>query len=89
MKIGDVIRDARLLTLVALGDTCASACAFSFLGGTMRYAAGIGIGRRLQFGANLGFHGFRSNSNSIRIENEVLVSVRRLCESFESVIGGG
>jgi len=71
-EVGKVIRDARLETLVARGDICTSACALAFLGGTRRYATGNGVGRRLEFGAMLGFHGFRTEANSVRIENETL-----------------
>jgi hypothetical protein len=72
MKIGRALRAARIQTLVAQGDSCASACALVFLGGTSRYATGIGIGRRLAFGAHLGFHGFRAPDDSVRFENETL-----------------
>jgi hypothetical protein len=74
MAIGDVIRDARLLTFVSQADT--SACALAYLGGTRRYATGTGVGRRMEFGATLGFHGFRASSDSVRIENETLSGSR-------------
>lgn len=76
MKIGNVIRDAELETLVSRGDECASACALAFLGGTRRYATGTGIGRRMEFGASLGFHGFRPTTNSFRMESEILSGSR-------------
>jgi hypothetical protein len=78
MAIGEVIRVARLETLVARGDICASACALAFLGGTRRYATGNGVGRRLEFGATLGFHGFRAATDSVQVENETLVVSRVL-----------
>jgi hypothetical protein len=72
MEVGRVIRDASLETLVARGDVCASACALAFLGGTRRYVTGTGVGRRLEFGAMLGFHGFRTADDSVQVENETL-----------------
>ena len=77
MEVGRVIRDARLETLIVRGDICASACALAFLGGTRQYATGNGVGRRLEFGAMLGFHGFRSATDAVRVENETL-SVSRV-----------
>ena len=76
MKIGYVIREARLETFVSRYDACASACALAFLGGTRRYATGTGVGRRMEFGTSLGFHGFRSTTDSIRLENETLSASR-------------
>jgi hypothetical protein len=78
MEVGRVIRDARLETLVVRGDICASACALAFLGGTRRYATGNGVGRRLEFGAMLGFHGFRSATDAVQVENETLSGSRVL-----------
>ena len=80
MEVGRVIRDARLETLIVRGDICASACALAFLGGTRQYATGNGVGRRLEFGAMLGFHGFRSATDAVRVENETL-SVSRVPDS--------
>jgi hypothetical protein len=76
MELGTVIRDAQLETFISRGDECASACALAFLGGTSRYATGTGVGRRMEFGAALGFHGFRSATDSIRLENETLSGSR-------------
>lgn len=77
MRIGTLIRDSSLQTFISSGDTCASACALAFLGGTKRYATGTGIGRRMAFGASLGFHGFRRGNDSLRLENETF-SVSRV-----------
>jgi hypothetical protein len=77
MKIGNVIRDARLETFISRDDECASACALAFLGGTRRYATGTGIGRRMEFGAALGFHGFRPATDSFHMDSETL-SVSRV-----------
>ena len=76
IKIGRIIRGARLETLVYRNDQCASACALAFLGGTRRYATGTGVGRRMEFGAALGFHGFRSSTDSVRLESETLSGSR-------------
>ena len=76
MKIGSVIRDAALGTLISRGEECASACALAFLGGTSRYATGTGIGRQMEFGAALGFHGFRPATDLFRMESETLSASR-------------
>jgi hypothetical protein len=72
MKIGTIIRDAALETLISHDAECASACALAFLGGTRRYATGVGIERRMEFGAALGFHGFSPPTDSFRLESETL-----------------
>ena len=72
MKIGKVIRDAQLETLVSRNEQCASACALAFLGGTRRYATGTGVERRIEFGAALGFHSFYSATDTVRLESETL-----------------
>jgi hypothetical protein len=76
MTIGNVIRDASLETLISRDGECASACALAFLGGTRRYATGTGIGRRMEFGAALGFHGFRPATDTFRMESETLSGSR-------------
>jgi len=76
MKIGNAIRDAELGTLISHGEECASACALAFLGGTSRYATGTGIGRQMEFGAALGFHGFRPATDTFRMESETLSASR-------------
>jgi len=78
MQVGRVIRRAALETFVARGDVCASACALAFLGGTRRYATGFGVGRRLEFGAGRGFHGFRPPTDTVQLENETLSMSRLL-----------
>jgi hypothetical protein len=47
IRIGTLIREKRLTTLVPDGATCASACAIAWLGGEKRF-----VGK----GANIGFH---------------------------------
>jgi len=76
MELGTVIRDARLETFISRSDECASACALAFLGGTRRFATGTGVGRRMEFGAALGFHGFRIAADTVRLENETLSTSR-------------
>jgi hypothetical protein len=63
MKLGEAIRKAWFKTVVGQHATCASACALAFLGGTSRYATGIGVGRVLEKGALLGFHNFVYGDN--------------------------
>jgi hypothetical protein len=53
IALGVAIREARIITRVARGDECSSACALAFLGGTRRYATAIGPSRQIEFGAML------------------------------------
>jgi hypothetical protein len=76
MRLGTVIRDAQLETFIGRGETCASACALAFLGGTRRFATGTGVGRQMDFGAALGFHGFSWATDTVRLENETLSTSR-------------
>ncbi len=76
MALGEAIRRARFNAVVDRGTTCASACALAFLGGTARYATGTGIGRVLEFGGWLGFHGFSSSNDKLVLLNESLETSR-------------
>jgi hypothetical protein len=78
IEIGNIIRDARLETIVARGSQCASACALAFLGGTRRYATGEGPGRRLEVGASLVFLSFRYSADKIQVGNNTLSEARIL-----------
>jgi hypothetical protein len=91
IALGEAIREARIITRVARGDECFSACALAFLGGTRRYATGTGPGRQIEFGAMLGFHGFQIESPTIRLENETLRTSRVLTAlilEYASRMGG-
>ncbi|MGE5151598.1 MAG: hypothetical protein ACM3II_15875 [Rhodospirillaceae bacterium] len=61
MRIGQILRDFRVVTVVRRGEECASACVLVFLGGTgHQYAAdGTPMPRRyLEVGADLHFHNY-------------------------------
>lgn len=61
MRIGQILRDFRVVTVVRRGEECASACVLVFLGGTGRaYAAdGTPMPRRyIEIGANLHFRNY-------------------------------
>jgi hypothetical protein len=76
MGLGEAIRRARFVSVVADGSTCSLACALAFLGGTARYATGTGPGRILEFGAWLGFHGFSFSHDKLVLLNESLETSR-------------
>jgi hypothetical protein len=76
MKLGNVIRDRAIETFISRGEECASACTLAFLGGTIPYTTLTGIGRRMEFGAALGFHGFRPTTDIFRMESETLSASR-------------
>lgn len=57
IRLGKVLRKKEVSTLVAHDAACLGACALAFLGGTQSYATGMGVGRVLEFGGKLNFHG--------------------------------
>lgn len=72
MALGTTIRRAEMSTVIARGDICASACALAFLGGIQAGVSSDAIGRRLEFGGSLGFHGFRVEAEKLSFQNETL-----------------
>ncbi len=65
LKLGYLFREFDVATLVRGGDTCLSACALAFLGGTSSHLpTNIAVSRTLEVGATLGFHNFYLNPNS-------------------------
>ncbi|MGX1498795.1 hypothetical protein ACSSV1_003846 [Labrenzia sp. MBR-25] len=59
VKLADFFRDNTIATVVEAGDTCVSACAMAFLGGSSFWpTGGIGtfIDRTIEPGARVGFH---------------------------------
>lgn len=76
IQMGRFLRRNSISTVVRRGRECHSACAVAFLGGTQAYATGSGIGRYLEVGAALGFHGFSSGNNSVVLLNEAFDAAR-------------
>ena len=76
IRIGEAFRALHLPTIVESRSECYSACAVAFLGGTFEYATGHGPKREMEFGARLGFHGYKLAADEIRLENEVLDEAR-------------
>lgn len=68
--LGRLLRQYSITSLVKRGGECYSACAVAFLGGTQAYTTGSGVGRYLEVGAKLGFHGFSSGSERVVLLNE-------------------
>lgn len=68
--LGRLLRQYSIASLVKRGDECFSACAVAFLGGTQAYGSGSGVGRYLEVGAKLGFHGFSSGTERVVLLNE-------------------
>ena len=68
MALGKAIRKAEVSTVVTRGNSCASACAIAFLGGVEAGATSDAVGRTLEFGANLGFHGFKLDGEKVRLQ---------------------
>ncbi len=65
MKLGYLFREFDIATLVRAGDSCLSACALAFLGGTASHSpAEFAVQRDVEVGATLGFHNFSLNPAS-------------------------
>ena len=58
MRIGRLLRQFGVATIVRNGKRCLSSCAIAFLGGTTRGTAGPEADRKLEIGGRLGFHAF-------------------------------
>ena len=78
VALGEELRERRIATRVLSGSRCLSACAFAFLGGTFQYAQGIAPSRELEWGAQLGFHGFFAGEDQVVAANEVFSASRLL-----------
>lgn len=58
MRIGRLLRQFGVATIVRNGKRCLSSCAIAFLGGTTPGSGGPVADRQLEIGARLGFHAF-------------------------------
>lgn len=76
IRLGRELKRRGISANILSGQSCLSACAFAFLGGTLQYATGIGPGRQLEWGANLGFHGYSYSEKNINVANETLSESR-------------
>lgn len=64
-KVGYLFREFDVATVVRKGDSCLSACALAFLGGTISHVPPtVVLGRSVEIGGVLGFHNFYLNLNS-------------------------
>jgi hypothetical protein len=65
LKLGYLFRDHNVATVVRRGDTCLSACALAFLGGTSSHdGSERSVDHRLETGTRLGFHTFYLNASA-------------------------
>ena len=76
LLMGQFFREKRISTLVRRGNICHSACALAFLGGTQANTVDTDVGRYLEVGAKLGFHGFSSGTERVVLLNEAFDSAR-------------
>ncbi len=78
IELGKQFKLRGISTHIAQDSSCLSACSFAFLGGTFKYAAGEGPGRQIEWGGNLGFHGYSLNNEVVEVANETLSASRAL-----------
>jgi hypothetical protein len=78
IALGQAFRNAGMVTSVRRGHACMSAGAIAYLGGVYVVATGEGIGRQLEFGASLGFHGFKVDDEGVAVINETISTSRVL-----------
>ncbi len=89
--LGKELRERRIVSHVSGGSRCLSACAFAFLGGTFQYAVASGPMREIEWGAELGFHGFSANSDKVVAVNEALSmsrAVNAILVEYTQKMGG-
>ena len=66
IRIGRLLREYDVATVVRSGEVCLSACALIFLGGTATHAWPTALpSRSLEIGAELGFHNFTLNTGAL------------------------
>jgi len=69
IKVGYLLREFDVATLVHRGDTCLSACAIAFLGGTSSHLPPQPVASRtIEVGGRVGFHNFSTDASTIRRE---------------------
>ena len=67
IRIGLLLREFDVATVVRDGDVCLSACALIFLGGTASHAWPAALpSRSLEIGSQLGFHNFTLNTGALQ-----------------------
>jgi hypothetical protein len=72
-KLADVVRYAKISTVVANGATCASACFIVFAAGPEKFAS---------YGANVGVHGASDNGEETVASGAVTVSMARIVKDL-------
>ncbi len=80
IKIGYLLREFDVATLVREGDLCLSACALAFLGGTQSRQPPAAIpSRRIAIGGKVGFHNFTINVGHVQAEtrNDAAAGISR------------
>ena len=66
IKIGYLLREFEVATLVRKGDVCLSACALAFLGGTSSSLPPAPVpDRRIEIGGQVGFHTYTTDPSAV------------------------
>lgn len=69
LKIGYLLREYTVATVVRAKDLCLSACALAFLGGTSQRVGPVATpGRSIEIGGQVGFHNFSLNTSSDQVD---------------------
>ncbi len=88
LKLGYLFREFDVATLVRAGDSCLSACALAFLGGTASHLpTGLEVERAVEVGGTLGFHNFYLNPNS-EVANDASNPQEGIARGFNVAKGG-
>jgi hypothetical protein len=88
MKLGYLLREFDVATLVRAGDSCLSSCALAFLGGTASHLpTDMTTARTLEIGSTLGFHNFALNPNS-PAANDAASPREGIARGFNQAKGG-
>jgi hypothetical protein len=78
VALGRELQARAIVSHVAEDSRCFSACAFAFLGGTFQYVVARSPLREIEWGGQLGFHGFSLQEDDVASVNEVFSEARAL-----------
>lgn len=78
IALGEELRERRIVSHISGDSRCLSACAFAFLGGTFQYAVASGPMREMDWGAQLGFHGFSTDNDQVAAVSEIFSEARAM-----------
>jgi hypothetical protein len=88
MKMGYLLREFDVATVIRKGDICLSACALAFLGGTRRHASYSATPScTIEYGGHVAFHNFSLNAASLEAHAQDSAAASHI-RGFDEARGG-